>query len=296
MTATRARGGVALSALGVILAITVSWWALALWPAGPAMPDWVLRTRDICFGTRPDGLPDASGWVLLIGEPLGMMGVLVAVWGGALRDDVRRLGATVLGQAVLVLSLIGVFYGGAAVARRLGAAGRLAEASVFNARTGAASAVLQVPTAAPHLALVDQRGAPFTLAALRGRPVMVTFAFAHCETVCPTIVRDLRFARRDARMADAAIVVVTLDPWRDVPARLPSIAAEWGLDGDDRALSGAVDEVTGVLAAWGIPQSRDDKTGEVTHASTVVLIGRDGRLRYRLVGNWEQVGALLRTL
>ena len=34
---------------------------------------------------RPTGLPDAGGWLLLIGQPIGMIGVLVAVWGAELR-------------------------------------------------------------------------------------------------------------------------------------------------------------------------------------------------------------------
>ncbi len=296
MKTARAPGGLALAALAGILVITASWWALALWPAGPAVPEWVLRTRDICFGSRPDGLPDAGGWVLLIGEPVGMIGVLVIVWGASLRDDLRRMRSTWRGQLALVLTMIGMVYGVAAVASRLGAAGRSAEAALFSATGGDRLVVRLVSNPTPGLALVDQHGAPFTLAVLRGRPVMVTFAFAHCQTVCPTIVRDLRTARRDARATDAAIVVVTLDPWRDAPARLPSIAAAWGLDGDDRALSGEVQAVTSVLDAWGIPHARDGRTGDITHATTVVLIDRSGRVRYRLAGDLTRAGVLLGTL
>lgn len=293
MGTTRARGGVAVAALGGLLAITAAWWALALWPIGAAMPEWVLRTRDICFGSRPDGLPDAGGWVLLIGEPIGMIGVLLVVWGDALRRDLVALRGTFGGQLVIGVSAVALVYGGVAAAERVRGAGRHAEAALFSA-TGAGAP--QLDEAAPPLGLVDQRGAPFSLDAFRGRPVMVTFAFAHCESVCPTVVHELRVARRAAPAGDAAIVIVTLDPWRDVPARLPAIAAQWVLEGDDRVLSGAVDDVTRVLDAWRIAHARDAATGDVTHVATVFLVDRAGRVRYRLAGDTRRAGELLRTL
>ena len=52
----RAHSGIALATLGVIVAVTVSWWALALYPAGSQAPEWLLRTRLVCFGAAPGGL------------------------------------------------------------------------------------------------------------------------------------------------------------------------------------------------------------------------------------------------
>ena len=89
--AARARPGLAVVALGVILAVTATWWALALYPAGAAAPQWLLRTRLACFGAGPDALPNAGGWVLLVGEPLGMLGILVVGWRAALVRDLRLL-------------------------------------------------------------------------------------------------------------------------------------------------------------------------------------------------------------
>ena len=70
---------IAIAALAAIVAVTAAWWALALWPAGDTTPEWVLRTREVCFGTTEDGLPNAGGWLLLIGQPLGMVGFLAIV-------------------------------------------------------------------------------------------------------------------------------------------------------------------------------------------------------------------------
>lgn len=302
MAEARAQRGVAFPALVMLLVITAAWWALALWPVPASVPEWVLRTRAACFGTMANGLPAAGGWILLIGEPIGMIGVLMAVWGDALRDDVRRLRASSGGQMLIGAMLLLVISGMSAAFWRVQSArraGRVADAAVFTPQPFAASmmetrnTVLETP---PPLALVDQHGQSFSLGQLRGRPVMVTFAYAHCETVCPTIVQDLKTARRNANADDVMLVVVTLDPWRDVPTRLPSIAEQWQLGADDRVLSGPVDDVLQVLSAWDVAHSRDTRTGEIVHASAVVLLDREGRVSYRMSGDWQRTAALLRTL
>jgi cytochrome oxidase Cu insertion factor (SCO1/SenC/PrrC family) len=297
MTDARTRGGLALAALGGILAITAAWWAFALWPVPTDVPEWVLRTRAACFGLTTTGLPHAGGWILLIGEPIGMLGVLVAVWGDALRRDLRRLRSTFAGQAVVAVALLLITYGMAAAAQRVRSARGLADAALFTPApfTDPVKEAVYSETA-PPLGLVDQHGQAFSLDALRGRRVMVTFAYAHCQTICPTIVKDLKSARRDARADDAALVVVTLDPWRDTPSRLRTIAAQWQLSPEDRVLSGPVTDVLRVLEAWKVSHARDEQTGEVTHTSAAALLGRDGRVRYRMSGDWHRMSALLQTL
>ncbi|MBW7933182.1 MAG: SCO family protein [Gemmatimonadaceae bacterium] len=297
MTDARTRGGLALAALGTILAITAAWWAFALWPVPTDVPEWVLRTRAACFGTTATGLPNAGGWVLLIGEPIGMIGVLVTVWGDALRRDLRRLRATFTGQAVLVAALVLFVYGVGAATQRVRRARGVANVALFTpAPFSDPVSEARFSAPAPPLGLVDQRGQAFSLDALRGRRVMVTFAYAHCQTICPTIVKDLKNARRQAKAADAALVVVTLDPWRDTPSRLATIAEQWQLGADDRVLSGPVTDVLRVLDAWRVAHSRDERTGDVSHASAAALLDRDGRVRYRISGDWQRTAALLQTL
>ena len=46
----------------------------------------------------------------------------------------------------------------------------------------------------------------------RGRPVLVTFAYAHCDTICPLVVGDVLAAQRQLTDRSPAVVVVTLDP------------------------------------------------------------------------------------
>lgn len=283
------RPGGALIALGVILAITAAWWALALWPAGAAEPEWLTRTRAACFGSARGGLPDAGGWILLLGEPAGMIGVLVAVWGGSLRRDLRWLGAhrvrRVIASAVVVLAAVGTGALGLRV-QRAWSRGRVADADP----TGIPR---RVDRDLPSLSLVDQHGARTSLAELRGRPALVTFAFGHCAEVCPLIVSDLHAARRLAGRPDVPLVVITLDPWRDTPERLSALAGHWGLERSDRVLSGSVAEVEAALDALGIARRRNETTGDVDHATTVLILDARGRIAWRVDGGSGGVADVL---
>ena len=282
----------AFAALLWILVITAAWWALALWPAGASEPEWLLRTRAACFGSMAGGLPDAGGWVLLVGEPVGMLGVLVVVWGQALRRDVARVravrrwwlpaGGLAVASVVLVASL--------------GVRATLVWARGQPAGTRGPGVATALDFSPPATALVDQHGARASLAELGGRPALLTVAFGHCATVCPTVVSDLARARRTARRADVQLVVVTLDPWRDTPDRLTAVAAHWDLAAGDRVLSGSVADVEHVLDTLGIGRRRNETTGDIEHGGTVMLVNSRGRIAWRIDGGWDQVEGLLQRL
>ena len=284
--------GAALIALTGILGITAAWWALALWPAGAVEPEWLARTRSACFGSARNGLPDAGGWVLLIGEPIGMFGFLMAVWGRAVRRDLAWVIAhprwRLVAATVAVLTLTGIAAASARVARVAGMAG--------TAAAGPAGTPVRVDREPPAVALIDQRGHPTALTDFKGQPVLLTFAFGHCTTVCPAMVTDVIAARRTANRQDVPLVVITLDPWRDTPERLGAIAARWGLTPNDRLLSGGLDDVRQVLDDLGVGGRRNTTTGDVDHAATVMLLDAQGRIRWRVEGGWQGAVELLSKL
>jgi protein SCO1/2 len=283
-----------LGSLGILILVTASWWALALWPV-PAAPAWLERTRAVCFNAGPTGLPDRSGWVLLIGEPLGMIALLLAGWRARVAASLARLISSRGGRTLSSIVVIGVVGG-------LVAAG----ARVLSARVPPATLPGgPLPGTYPRLdrswpsmvGLVDQDGEPFSLERLGGRPVFVTFAYAHCGTVCPIIVRSALSARAQlAGERDLAVVALTLDPWRDTPARLPSIAAQWQLAPGDFALSGSLEDVERALDAWQVPRERDEHTGDLTHPALVYLVEPDGTVAYGSSGATDQLVALARRL
>lgn len=284
-----------LAGLVAIVVVTACWWALALWPIEPASRAWLLRTREVCFGVAPGGLPNAGGWLLLIGQPAGMLAVLVAVWPGELRASLSRLTGNLAGQLTVGIVAGAVTIGLAGVVVRVARASGEPFAAVQP--DGVVSAQLvRLSDSPPEMALTDQRGETVTLDTLRGRPVIVTFAYAHCETVCPIIVNEVLAARSQVAELRPAVLVVTLDPWRDTPSRLASIAAAWKMEGDARVLSGPPDQVEHVLNAWRVPRVRNERNGDLSHPSMVYVIGPDGKITYAVGAESATIAAAVRAL
>jgi protein SCO1/2 len=287
-----ARVRAAVSVLSAIVAITASWWALALWPVGGDAPEWLLRTREVCFGSKVDALPSAAGWLLLVGQPISMVILLVTIWGAELRAGLTLAIARAAGQLALGVGLALVVAGLGAVVRV-----RTAKAEPFSTGTmDVAARLTRVSDVAPAVSLIDQSGREVSLESFRGRPVIVTFAFAHCETVCPLIVADVLAARQRIDGIPPPVLIVTLDPWRDTPSRLASIAASWRLDQGVHVLSGASDAVERTLNAWRVPRARNQKTGDISHPSIVYIVDADGRIAYVVTGGAEAISAAVRAL
>ena len=287
------RAWAALAALAAILAITVSWWALALWPAADA-PAWLVLTRETCFGTAATGLPDAGGWLALSGQPLGMLLVLVAGWGDDVKAGLRAAMRKVSGQLVVGASAALLLAGVLGVIVRV----RVADARPFaSSPTEAVAGQLnRLNDAAKPISLVDQTGRTVALEQFRGRPVIVTFAYAHCQTVCPVLVSEVLGARDALAAPKPVVLIVTLDPWRDTPSRLASMAEQWGASGDVHVLSGAPDSVERVLNAWRVPRARNERTGDLSHPSVVYVLGPDGRIAYVVEGSAPLIRAAVEAL
>ena len=283
----------ALAALWLILATTASWWALALWPAGPEAPQWLLRTREVCFGVQDDALPSLGGWLLLVGQPLGMLGLLMVVWGRELRAGLARAMTRAGGQVMAGVTLALVVMGLMSAAARVRDAGP----DAFSAVTPKHAAQLtRVDDPAPAIALTDQAGEAIRLESFLGKRVIVTFAYAHCQTVCPLVVSEVLTARARFDSDPPVALIVTLDPWRDTPNRLASIARLWGLNGGAHVLSGPTDAVERTLSAWRVPRTRNERTGDLSHPGIVYVLGPNGRIAYALSGDADAIAAAVRAL
>jgi cytochrome oxidase Cu insertion factor (SCO1/SenC/PrrC family) len=225
--------------------------------------------------------------MLLFLQPTLMLAQVLAIWGGELKADASRMSRSRRGRVALGIVAIAVFTaGGAAVARVRGATEATASADARPIEPG----WVRVGRPAPPLELLGADGAPLRLADFRGRAVFVAFAFAHCQTACPRLVHEVLAAQR--ALGDPAVIVVTLDPWRDTPSRLRSIEERWEMGEGARVASGSVAEVEAVLNAWGIERSRDPRNGDLVHVPRVFVVDREGILAYEA----DPVAALLTDL
>lgn len=304
-SAAAMRGAVA--GLAALLAITLAWWALALWPVEGVPPAWLERARAVCFNAGPSGLPDASGWLLLVGQPIGMLAVLMVIAGDSVREGLRRALRSPVGQVGITLAFGVLGTGVVLAAVRVAGAPRDAE--------WLAAASERVPATYPRLdrplpempGLVDQRGDVFDWKRVAGRPTLLTFGFGHCATICPMTVMNARQVqdRFRAEGHEMALVVITLDPWRDTPARLPALARQFHLGarpgaGEDGApvasylLSGSIEAVNAALDALQVARQRVEDTGDIVHPALVYVLTPEGAIAYAASGHADLIEELAR--
>jgi len=155
--------------------------------------------------------------------------------------------------------------------------------------------VLDRPTP-QHVPLVDQHGRAVSLAALRGKVVVLAPFLSLCQDECPLVTGAFISLQRDLRAAGQAPRVVfveaTVDPGRDTVTRLAAYQREFGADWD--LWTGTPANVAAFWKLFGVeyqivpedqPPHLDWLTGtpltyDVDHTDGYILIGTDGRERF----------------
>lgn len=263
------------------LAVVV-WWGFAFFPTSPGDDSWIAVAQSACFGSLPGGPPAAQGWMMLTLAPAFLLAAVLAAFHGELRatlPQVARSNAWRLGVLVLV-SCFAIESGWAAT--RVLRERRVATTSFEPADLGPLPA--SYPRTAleiPAFRLVDQSGVVFDDARLRGRPTVLSFVFAHCQTVCPVLVRSLSTAARELGPDAAGMALVTMDPWRDTPGALPALAERFALPAGAHLVSGDPGDVCRLLDTLQVARERDLRSGDVSHAPLVMILDADGRIAYR---------------
>ncbi len=138
---------------------------------------------------------------------------------------------------------------------------------------------LPQPRTVGAVSLIDQSGAPFTAADLRGAPSLMYFGFTNCPDVCPMTLATLAQVERSGVLAHLRVIFVTVDPARDGPAVLSPYVHAFdprfiGLTGSQRAI--------GELASrLGVAYERVNLPGgdyTIDHSPVAFLLDGAGRV------------------
>jgi protein SCO1 len=135
------------------------------------------------------------------------------------------------------------------------------------------------PRGVGPIALVDQRGAPFTAAQLSGRPSLLYFGLTHSCDVCAQTLAMLARVSRSGVVPHVRVIFVTLDPARDRPARLSSYVSAF--DPGFVALTGSARQIGAFAARLGVGFERIDLPGAdytIEHTAVVYLLDASGRI------------------
>jgi protein SCO1/2 len=158
---------------------------------------------------------------------------------------------------------------------------------VLAAPAGAADfkgGLLSPPRPAADFTLTTQDGKEFRLGRERGKVVALWFGYTFCPDVCPTTLADLVQAQQ-ALGKDAGrfrIVLVTVDPERDTPARLREYVKAFG--GGFTAVTGAPERLAETRKAYGVVAEKRVVPGTsasylIDHSAFVYVVDPTGQLR-----------------
>lgn len=145
--------------------------------------------------------------------------------------------------------------------------------------------VLRVGDAVPTVALVDQRGRPFDLAA-PGRTSVVSFVYTRCRDarMCPLVAAKFARLQQALRGVPVRLVTITLDPVYDTPPVLARYGAAYGADPAVWSLvTGAPGVVDELVARLGVSAERP-RPGEILHTEAAIVLDADGRVARTVEG------------
>jgi len=221
------------------------------------------------------------------------------------RRTARRLGGGVVAAAVL--SLVAAC-GGGHVAEPPASLG--------------APVDFAIPDSIANLPLIKSDGSTTTLAAYRGKTVMIADYLTLCTDICPMISANVtavgRALEHNGLGGDVALLEITVDPQRDTPARMrayqklfPDAPANWTL------LTATPANVAAVWKYFGVDYFKEKEAGskrpaldwlthkpvayDVGHADDLIFLDAAGHERFVIngepnVGNAPIPVALAKTL
>jgi len=127
---------------------------------------------------------------------------------------------------------------------------------------------------------------PLHLAALKGRPQLVTMFFASCEYACPILVHDMK--RIEAALpanlrTNVGYTLVSFDSERDRPAALAQFRRNHKLEAGWTLLHGAPDDVLELAALLGVKFKKDAR-GQFAHSNIITVLDANGEIVFQQVG------------
>lgn len=152
--------------------------------------------------------------------------------------------------------------------------------SAFTSYSYALSSAGPLPRAAPDVSFIDQFGNERSLAALRGRRVLLHAFYGTCLTVCPIVIEELRELYSDltpGQRRALVILSISVDPARDTTERRAELWREEGaFEGwiIARPADRSIDRVAQELGIWVFAKS----DGTINHSADLFLIDTAGSI------------------
>ncbi len=248
---------------------------------GGWLGDFVRDFQLWCY--RGDPRTGGISWLavsVMMGEPLFVVGVAALLWRQMFvqlrspRVWLAHIRAAALAAVVIAGCVSGL---------------------VYYARTDATAAKILPPFPGerirvrldlPDAPFIDQKGAAFRFADLRGRVVLVTGVYSACTTACPEIFLELKKILAElppVERAELSVVALSLNPEYETSEIMGAVAEARGFTYPEfRYVNGEQPAAMhDVLTRLQFSATRNPANGIIDHANLFLLVDRDNHIAYR---------------
>lgn len=131
---------------------------------------------------------------------------------------------------------------------------------------------------ASNFVLRDQRGRKVSLTAERGRFVVLTFLYTHCQDVCPLIATQLNqaLAHLGRARSHVRVLAISVDPKGDTPRPVRRFIHVHHLLSQFRYLTGTRTQLAPIWRAYHVAAT-PLPDGQIDHSAYELLLDRNGK-------------------
>jgi protein SCO1/2 len=132
---------------------------------------------------------------------------------------------------------------------------------------------------APNFQLTDQNGKQVSLAQFKGKPVVVTFLYTHCQDICPLTAEHLHstLLKMGSDANKVGILAVSTDPKGDDQAAAIKFTDEHNMQNYWHFLIGTQAQLSPVWQAYSVYAQQQQMT--VDHSFAVYVVDKQGNSR-----------------
>ena len=136
------------------------------------------------------------------------------------------------------------------------------------------------PSQLPGFTLHDQSGRAVSLAAQRGKLVLLTFLYTHCKDVCPLTAQNLSGAVQmlGAKRDDVRVLAISVDPRGDTPGAVRHFVRVHRLVPQFHYLICSKTQLAHIWQEYSVTSVKR-RSGDIDHTLYTVLADRSGKAR-----------------
>jgi protein SCO1/2 len=265
---------------------------MAFVPDVSLLGNFVEDFRVRCFQYNPENgwMRLSSVWTMLA-EPVPLQLILFYLWRAPLHELWRMqrralwpsVGGALLTTTVLVAGLFNLDHSRPPTTELPFPADRLRSALPM-----------------PAFTLTNQEDQAVSLTDFKGQVVLITAVYSTCTRTCPMMLTKIRTVLDELTPTERrklAVVAFSLNPDADTRELRVQTAKIYGMEAPRfHFVNGLPGEVNALLDKLNFSRSRDEKTGEITHANLFLLLDREGHIAYRLSLSQQEQSWLIAAL